>query len=94
MLDVGTGTGIWAIDFGDEHPSAEVLGTDLSPTQPTWVPPNVRFEIDDATKPWTWDAGAFDFVQGDNSSSPRYVSSQLSHPLTDDGRLGTRSGSS
>jgi hypothetical protein len=21
---VGTGTGIWAIDFGDEHPEAEV----------------------------------------------------------------------
>jgi len=24
VLDVGTGTGIWAIDFGDEHPEAEV----------------------------------------------------------------------
>jgi ubiquinone/menaquinone biosynthesis C-methylase UbiE len=26
VLDVGTGTGIWAIDFGDEHPEAEVKG--------------------------------------------------------------------
>ncbi|KAI8232411.1 Secondary metabolism regulator LAE1 [Colletotrichum sp. SAR 10_86] len=34
VLDVGTGTGIWAIDFGDEHPEAEVLGVDLSATQP------------------------------------------------------------
>ena len=33
-LDVGTGTGIWAIDFADEYPSARVVGTDLSPTQP------------------------------------------------------------
>lgn len=24
VLDIGTGTGIWAIDFGDEHPEAEV----------------------------------------------------------------------
>jgi methylase of polypeptide subunit release factors len=24
VLDVGTGTGIWAIDFGDEHPDATV----------------------------------------------------------------------
>ncbi|GKT66531.1 methyltransferase domain-containing protein [Colletotrichum tofieldiae] len=24
VLDVGTGTGIWAIDFGDEHPDSEV----------------------------------------------------------------------
>ena len=24
VLDLGTGTGIWAIDFADEHPEAEV----------------------------------------------------------------------
>ena len=35
VLDVGTGTGIWAIDFGDEHPEAEVIGVDLSPIQPS-----------------------------------------------------------
>jgi ubiquinone/menaquinone biosynthesis C-methylase UbiE len=29
LLDVGTGTGIWAIDMADRHPSAEVLGIDL-----------------------------------------------------------------
>ncbi|KAK5651413.1 hypothetical protein OQA88_12501 [Cercophora sp. LCS_1] len=61
-LDIGTGTGIWAIDFADEFPNTEVTGTDLSPIQPTWVPPNVKFEIDDATTPWTWPQGTFDFV--------------------------------
>ncbi|KAJ0310947.1 hypothetical protein COL516b_001647 [Colletotrichum fioriniae] len=34
VLDVGTGSGIWAIDFGEEHPDAEVCGVDLSAVQP------------------------------------------------------------
>jgi len=29
ILDVGTGTGIWAIDMADKFPMAEVFGTDL-----------------------------------------------------------------
>jgi methylase of polypeptide subunit release factors len=36
ILDLGTGTGLWAIDAADKYPSAEVIGTDLSPTQPKW----------------------------------------------------------
>ncbi|KAF5551089.1 methyltransferase [Fusarium napiforme] len=62
VLDVGTGTGIWAIDFADEHPSVEVIGTDLSPIQPSWVPPNVKFELEDATKDWSWPENHFDLV--------------------------------
>ena len=52
ILDIGTGTGIWAIDMADLYPSAVVTGTDLSPTQPSWVPPNVRFEVDDFKDEW------------------------------------------
>lgn len=62
VLDVGTGTGIWAIDFADEYPQAEVIGSDLSPIQSAWVPPNVKFEIDDATLPWSWADNSFDFI--------------------------------
>ncbi|RTE84034.1 hypothetical protein BHE90_001416 [Fusarium euwallaceae] len=62
VLDVGTGSGIWAIDFADQYPGAEVTGTDLSPCQPKWVPPNVRFEIDDASETWTWKDNTFDFI--------------------------------
>jgi hypothetical protein len=40
ILDVGTGSGIWTIDMADQYPMAEVVGTDLSPIQPSWVPPN------------------------------------------------------
>ncbi|PGH07447.1 hypothetical protein GX51_01748 [Blastomyces parvus] len=63
VLDLGTGTGIWAIDFAEEHPQAQVIGTDLSPTQPTWVPPNVSFMIDDFTEyPWTYEDNSIDFI--------------------------------
>ncbi|CAM1502203.1 Fc.00g041870.m01.CDS01 [Cosmosporella sp. VM-42] len=62
ILDIGTGTGIWAMEMGDMYPSAEVIGTDLSPIQPSWVPPNVRFEIDDATLEWTFPNDKFDFI--------------------------------
>ncbi|KAF5233563.1 hypothetical protein FAUST_8107 [Fusarium austroamericanum] len=62
MLDIGTGTGIWAIDFADEYPEAEVIGTDLSPIQPSWVPPNVKFELEDATNTWSWPDNDFDFI--------------------------------
>ncbi|KAM5377937.1 hypothetical protein ACJZ2D_004841 [Fusarium nematophilum] len=62
VLDVGTGTGIWAIDFADQYPNAEVIGSDLSPIQPTWVPPNVKFEIDDATLTWSYKDDTFDFI--------------------------------
>ena len=36
ILDIGTGTGIWAIEMADQHPDATVIGTDLSPVQPVW----------------------------------------------------------
>jgi methylase of polypeptide subunit release factors len=29
ILDIGTGTGIWAIEMADRYPMAEVIGTDL-----------------------------------------------------------------
>jgi len=61
-LDIGTGTGIWAIDFADEHPNTDVIGTDLSPIQPSLVPPNCRFEIDDASDEWTYPTNFFDFI--------------------------------
>ncbi|KAH7327779.1 S-adenosyl-L-methionine-dependent methyltransferase [Stachybotrys elegans] len=62
VLDIGTGTGIWAMDFASDFPSADVTGTDLSPMQPTWVPPNLRFEVDDCLLDWMYPENHFDFI--------------------------------
>ncbi|KAI5812273.1 S-adenosyl-L-methionine-dependent methyltransferase [Pyronema omphalodes] len=69
ILDVGTGTGIWAIDMADTYPMAEIIGIDLNPTQPIWVPPNCRFELDDAMEEWTYKDDFFDFIHSRNISS-------------------------
>lgn len=63
ILDIGTGTGEWALDMAEDFPHAEILGTDLSPIQPNWAPPNCRFFIDDAESDWTFSAAeAFDYI--------------------------------
>ena len=61
VLDIGTGTGIWAIDMADKFPGAYVLGLDLSPIQPSWVPPNCCFEIFDIETGWPFQ-GQFDLI--------------------------------
>lgn len=64
-LDLATGTGIWSIEFADTHTAATVIGNDLAPTQPTMVPPNVFFYIDDVESDWDHSpAKAFDFIHG------------------------------
>ncbi|EGY13471.1 hypothetical protein VDGD_00153 [Verticillium dahliae] len=65
ILDVGTGTGIWALEMGDRFPEARVYGIDLSPIQPTAVPSNVHFFVQDASEQWDWrEPLDFVFVRG------------------------------
>lgn len=61
VLDIGTGTGIWAMEMGEAYPEVEFLGNDLSPVQPSWVPPNVRWEVDDIESRWAYGV-PFDFI--------------------------------
>ncbi|KAI0830422.1 S-adenosyl-L-methionine-dependent methyltransferase [Hypoxylon sp. FL0890] len=62
ILDMGTGTGIWAIDMGDEYPAAEILGIDLSPIQPIWVPQNVQFLVDNIEEEWVQPPNSLDYI--------------------------------
>ena len=62
ILDVGTGTGIWAMDAADKYPGSEVIGFDLSPIQPSRVPPNLHFEVFDADEPWEYCKDHFSLV--------------------------------
>lgn len=62
ILDLGTGTGRWAIDVAYQFPQARVTGVDLSPIQPSWIPANCDFEIDDVEAAWTVAPGSVDYV--------------------------------
>lgn len=61
VLDAGTGTGIWAIQFAKQHPEANVVGSDLSLIQPSNVPSNCTFIREDLEEEWIHQQ-PFDFV--------------------------------
>ena len=48
--------------MGEAYPSAQILGVDLSPIQPHWVPSNVKFLVDDAESPWVEPENHYDLV--------------------------------
>ena len=50
--------------MGDLYPNANILGVDLSPIQPEWVPPNVKFMVDDVESPWLSPRNHFDYIHG------------------------------
>lgn len=47
---------------GDLYPGASILGIDLSPIQPEWVPPSVKFMVDDVESPWLRPLNHFDYI--------------------------------
>ena len=49
-------------DFADQYPSSQVIGTEISPIQSPWVPPNCEFQMDDIQLHWTWPENHFDYI--------------------------------
>ncbi|ORY54836.1 methyltransferase LaeA [Pseudomassariella vexata] len=65
ILDLGCGTGIWAIDMAEKYYNQEphVIGWDLSLSQPSAIPPNTQFFQRDMTDPnWDVEPDSFDLV--------------------------------
>lgn len=46
----------------DAYPSASVIGTDLSPIQPSWLPVNLRMFIDDCEEDQWLHGDGYDLV--------------------------------
>lgn len=62
ILDIGTGTGEWAIKVAELYPDCEVVGTDIAAIAETSrVPMNVFFEIEDA-EDWDREPDMYDMI--------------------------------
>jgi ubiquinone/menaquinone biosynthesis C-methylase UbiE len=74
ILDVATGTGIWAREMALAFPKARVIGIDIDRTPLErslevlgpggQFPTNFSFQMADALKPLPFENGEFDFVHG------------------------------
>ncbi|KAF4946372.1 hypothetical protein FSARC_14208 [Fusarium sarcochroum] len=64
VLDVGTGDGGWAMAFADKYPHAYVIGIDISPIMPEYVPINLECQIGDCNKEWSFPESFYDYTHG------------------------------
>ncbi|KAG9008864.1 hypothetical protein FRB94_012833 [Tulasnella sp. JGI-2019a] len=64
VLDIGTGSGSWAMDMAREFPHADVVGLDLVPPNVSQedIPSNCRFEVDDVNLDMSHYAKSFNIV--------------------------------
>ncbi|EJD53212.1 S-adenosyl-L-methionine-dependent methyltransferase [Auricularia subglabra TFB-10046 SS5] len=62
VLDIGSGSGLWAMQMAMEFPHANVVGLDINLSKPAHVPTNCVFETGDITHGLSRYYGQFDFV--------------------------------
>ena len=46
----------------EKYPKSTFRGIDLSPIQPTFVPKNVFFAVDDIEDEWVYEEGSLDYI--------------------------------
>ncbi|KAH7305264.1 S-adenosyl-L-methionine-dependent methyltransferase [Stachybotrys elegans] len=64
ILDIGTGTGVWAAEMARAWPNTQIIATDLVLPQSMSTLPNLTFQKHDADSPWPFEEGCFDFIHG------------------------------
>ncbi|KAH8693787.1 sam dependent methyltransferase [Talaromyces proteolyticus] len=62
VLDIGTGSGLWAAEFATEHPTAEILGIDIFQQPTITQPSNCHLMIQDAEQDWEVGDAKFDVI--------------------------------
>ncbi|KAK8057251.1 hypothetical protein PG996_011188 [Apiospora saccharicola] len=62
VLDVGTGTGDWALQFARQNPASSVLGVDVVPVKSAPTEPNCSFCVGDVEEDWQFASGKFDYI--------------------------------
>ncbi|KAG5642892.1 hypothetical protein DXG03_001899 [Asterophora parasitica] len=63
ILEIGAGSGAWAIQAAETYPNATVVATDISPLPPRPLPPNVRFQkVNIIEKELPFKPGTFDII--------------------------------
>lgn len=64
VVDIGCGTGIWAIGFATQYPETHVTGVDITMPHPKSAPANCHFEVGDAEGDWSFASGPLDLIYG------------------------------
>ncbi|KAI8066907.1 S-adenosyl-L-methionine-dependent methyltransferase [Gongronella butleri] len=62
IIDVGTGTGIWAVEMANQYPDVQVLGLDRVMPHEQHRVDNLRFVQCDITESWPMSDNAVDFI--------------------------------
>ncbi|KAJ7244835.1 S-adenosyl-L-methionine-dependent methyltransferase [Mycena rebaudengoi] len=62
IIDLGCGSGAWAIQAALQFPDAQVIGLDMSPHPDRQLPRNMSFQLGDLTKELNLEPNSFDIV--------------------------------